>query len=155
MRKRERSMRTLKVVALAVVLMLASVTLASAQQSDFALFDGSNPANQPTAGAICGANASFTWHLAVANWGPAGEVRITYMDGDIIRFPIASGASFTMSQAGGKGPSSAIRVSNGGSAAQLAGSLSAIGNGNPRCASCDATAQGGIGDAGCDSFIPD
>ena len=147
-------MRMLKVVGLAALLMLASVTLASADQSDFALFDGSNPANQPNAGAICGSNASFTWHLAVANWGAAGEVRITYMDGDIIRFPIAAGASFSMSQAGGKGASQAVRVSNGGSAAQLAGSLSAIGGGNPKCASCDATTQGGIGDAGCDAFIP-
>src|SRR5207247_1113660 len=80
-----------------------------------------------------------------ANWGSAGEVRITYHDGDIIRFPIAAGASFSMSQAGGKGASQAIRVSNGGSGAQLAGSLSAIGGGNPRCASCDATTQGGLG----------
>jgi hypothetical protein len=147
-------MRTLKIIGLAVMLMLGSVTLASADTSDFALFDGSNPPNQPSAGAICGANAAFTWHLAVANWGPAGEVRVTYRDGDIIRFPIASGASFSMSQAGGKGASGAVRVSNGGSAAQLAGSLSAIGAGNPRCVSCDAVAEGGIGDAACDAIIP-
>jgi hypothetical protein len=147
-------MRILKVVGLVAVLTLSSVTGAAAAQSDFALFDGSNPANQPNAGAICGSNASFTWHLSVANFGAAGEVRITYFDGDIIRFPIAAGASFNMSQAGGKGASRAIRVSNGGSGAQLAGSLSAIGDGNPQCVSCDATAQGGIGDAGCDNFIP-
>ena len=147
-------MQLLKLVGLVAVLLLATVTVAGADQSDFALFDGSNPANQPNAGAICGSNASFTWHLAVANWGAAGEVRITYFDGDIIRFPIAAGASFSMSQAGGKGASRAIRVSNGGSGAQLAGSLSAIGDGNPKCASCDATTQGGLGDAGCDSFIP-
>ncbi len=79
-------------------------------------------------------------------------MRITYFDGDIIRFPIAAGASFNMSQAGGKRASRAIRVSNGGSGAQLAGSLSAIGDGNPQCASCDAPAQGGIGDSGCDNF---
>ena len=147
-------MRILTVPGLVGVLMLASVIVAGADQSDFALFDGSNPANQPNAGAICGSNASFTWHLAVANRGAAGEVRITYFDGDIIRFPIAAGASFSMSQAGGKGASRAIRVSNGGSGAQLAGALSAIGAGNPQCASCDATTQGGIGDGGCDSFIP-
>jgi len=147
-------MRTIVGVGLAAALMLACVAPASADQSDFALFDGTNPANQPDAGAICGAKASFTWHLAVANWGAAGVVRITYADGDIIRFPIAPGASLTLSQAGGKGASTAVRVSNEGSPAQLAGSLSAIGGGNPRCASCDAVLQGGIGDAGCDSFIP-
>lgn len=147
-------MRTMMAVGVAVALMLASVALASADQSDFALFDGSNPANQPNAGAICGANAAFTWHLAVANWGGDGVVRITYKDGDIIRFPIKAGASFALSQAGSKGASSAIRVSNEGSAAQLAGSLSAIGGGKPRCVSCDAVSEGGIGDAGCDSIIP-
>jgi hypothetical protein len=152
--ERNHAMRTLKTLGLAMILLLGSVALASADTSDFALFDGSNPANQPAAGAICGANAAFTWHLTVANFGPAGEVRITYHDGDIVRFPIASGASFSMSQAGGKGASGAIRVSNGGSAAQLAGSLSAIGAGNPRCVSCDAVAEGGMGDAGCDGIIP-
>lgn len=147
-------MRMMMGLGLAVVLLLAPVAQAGADQSDFALFDGSNPANQPDSGAICGANAAFTWHLAVANWGGAGEVRITYKDGDLIRFPIQPGASLSLSQAGGKGASSAVRVSNGGTAAQLAGSLSAIGGGNPRCASCDAIAEGGIGDAACDTFIP-
>ncbi len=87
-------------------------------------------------------------------WGGDGVVRITYKDGDIIRFPIKAGASLSLSQAGGKGASSAIRVSNEGSPAQLAGSLSAIGGGNPRCASCDAVSEGGIGDAACDNIIP-
>ena len=147
------SMKMTTSLVLAVAFLLSLATLARADQSDFALFDGSNPANQPNAGAVCGANSAFTWHLAVANWGSAGEVGITYFDGDIIRFPIAAGASFSLSQAGGKGASQAIRVSNGGSAAQLAGSLSAIGGGNPKCASCDATTEGGIGDAGCDAFV--
>jgi hypothetical protein len=147
-------MRTVLAIGVAVGLMFSWVSLASADQSDFALFDGSNPANQPDAGAICGAKASFTWHLSVANWGSDGFVRITYKDGDIIRFPIAAGASLNLSQAGGKGDSSAVRVSNEGSPAQLAGALSAIGGGNPTCASCDAVSEGGIGDAGCDAVIP-
>ena len=147
-------MKTITSLVLAMALLLTLGTVATADQSDFALFDGSNPANQPFAGAICGANSAFTWHLAVANFGSAGEVRIKYYDGDIIRFLIAAGGSFSMSQAGGKGASQAIRVSNGGSAAQLTGSLSAIGGGNPQCASCDAVAQGGIGDAACDAIIP-
>jgi hypothetical protein len=142
-------------VTLAALLLLGPATLASADGSDFALFDGSNPANQPTAGAVCTANSAFTYHVVVANWGAAaGEVRITYNDGDIIRFPIAPGASFAFSQAAGSkgGADRAVRVSNGGSAAQLAGSMSASGQGRPRCISCDADSAG---DAGCDAIVPD
>ena len=80
------------------LLVFGSWTDAHADQSDFALFDGSNRVNQPNAGAVCEANSAFTYHVTVANWGPDGEVRITYQDHDIIRFPIASGASFAFSQ---------------------------------------------------------
>ena len=120
--------------------------------NDFALFDGSNPLNQPDAGAICGARKGqpFTFNLAVANYGASGFVRVTYADGDWIQFPIAAGGSFSTSQAGGSksGNDAVVRVSNGGSAAQLAGTLSAQGG---KCASCDA--DGGIGDAGCDAYV--
>ena len=157
-------MTTTKWLGPAFALLLASATVASADTSDFALFDGSNPANQPTSGAVCASKSAFTYHVVVANWGDAGEVRITYKDGDIIRFPIAAGASFAFSQAAGSGskgsghhgsgnggPDSAIRVSNGGSAAQLAGSMSAIGQGKPKCISCDADSAG---DLGCDAIVP-
>lgn len=143
------------VITLAGLMVLAGMGSASADTSDFALFDGTNPANQPDAGAVCSANSAFTYHVVVANWGADGVVRITYKDGDIIRFPIKAGASFAFSQAAGSkgGADSAVRVSNEGSAAQLAGSMSAIGQGNPRCVSCDAVTQGGIGDAGCDAIV--
>jgi len=121
--------------------------------NDFALFDGSNPLNQPDAGAVCGARQGrpFTFHLTVANYGSDGFVRVTYADGDWIQMPIAAGGSFSMTQAAGSrgGNDAAVRVSNGGSPAQLAGALSAEGG---RCASCDA--DGGVGDAGCDKFVP-
>jgi hypothetical protein len=138
---------------LAFALLLASAAAASADTSDFALFDASNQANQPDSGAVCSANSSFTYHVTVANWGDAGEVRITYKDGDFVRFPIDAGASFAFSQAAGsKGRADrAIRVSNGGSAAQLAGSMSASGQGNVKCISCDVDSSG---DAGCDNFVP-
>ncbi|HXK21716.1 MAG TPA: hypothetical protein VMS55_03465 [Myxococcota bacterium] len=123
-----------------------------ARGNDFALFDGSNPLNQPDAGAVCGAlkGTPFTFNLAVANYGSAGFVRVTYADGDWIQFPIAAQGSFSMSQAAGSrgGNDAAVRVSNGGSGAQLAGTLSAQGG---RCASCDA--DGGLGDAGCDALV--
>src|SRR5262245_4157376 len=94
-------MNTIKSLGLTLGLVLASTAAANADTSDFALFDGSNPANQPDSGAVCYANSSFTYNVVVANWGPDGEVRITFRDGDIIRFPIASGASFAFTQAAG------------------------------------------------------
>jgi hypothetical protein len=138
---------------LALALLLATVAAASADTSDFALFDGTNPTNQADSGAVCSANSSFTYHVTVANWGDDGEVRITYKDGDFVRFPIAAGASFAFSQAAGsKGRADrAVRVSNGGSSAQLSGAMSASGQGNVKCISCDAD---GSGDAGCDNFVP-
>ena len=144
-------------LTLALIAVLGLGTVASADTSDFALFDGTNPANQPDSGAVCFANSSFTYHVAVANWGADGFVRITYKDGiEIIRFPIKAGASFAFSQAAGSkgGVDSAVRLSNEGSAAQLAGVMSASGQGKPRCVSCDAVSEGGVGDAGCDAIVP-
>jgi hypothetical protein len=148
-------MKMIQCLCLALAAVLAFSAVASADTSDFALFDGSNLANQPDAGAVCTANSAFTYHVVVANWGADGEIRITYRDGDIVRFPILAGASFAFSQAAGsKGRADkAVRVSNGGSAAQLTGSMSAIGQGNPRCVSCDAVAEGGVGDAQCDKLV--
>jgi hypothetical protein len=121
-------------------------------RNEFALFDGSNPLNQPDAGAICGASKGqpYTYHLAVANYGSDGFVRVTYFDGDWVQYPIAAGGSLSLSQAAGSrgGDDRVVRVSNGGSAAQLAGVLSAE---NAKCASCDA--DGGIGDVGCDAYV--
>ena len=123
------------------------------RSNDFALFDGSNPLNQPDAGAVCGAEPGqpYTYNIAVANYGSDGFIRVTYADGDWVQYPIAAGGSFSLSQAAGSkgGDDRAVRVSNGGSAAQLAGVLSAE---NAKCASCDA--DGGIGDAGCDAKLP-
>lgn len=120
--------------------------------NDFALFDGSNPANQPNSGAVCGAKPGrpFVFYLTAANFGSAGFIRVTYADGDWIQIPIAAGGSFSMTQAAGSkgGADAAVRVSNGGSPAQLAGALSAQG---AMCGSCDADS---LGDAGCDKIVP-
>ena len=94
--------------------------------------------------------------MAVANWGSDGVLRITYKDGEeIIRFPIKAGASFAFSQAGGSkgGVDKAVRLTNEGSAAQLAGVMSASGQGKPRCVSCDAVSEGGVGAAACDAIV--
>jgi hypothetical protein len=143
----------MKSLGLAAGLLLASAAAANADTSDFALFDGTNPANQPNSGAVCSANSAFTYNVVVANWGPDGEVRITFKDGDLIRFPLASGASFAFTQAAGSkgGADRAVRLSNGGSPAQLTGSMSASGQGKPTCISCDDDSDG---DDGCDKVVP-
>jgi hypothetical protein len=145
--------------------------------TDAALFDGTNPANQGdagtanaaplgVAGAVCGtkfAGQPFIFHLSVTNHssGTAGFVRITYKDGDWVQFPIEPNANLQISQAAGSrsGNDQAVRVSGvpaGTGGTRLVGALSAQGlDGKVRCASCDSTDEGGIGDAGCDAFIPD
>jgi hypothetical protein len=141
-------------IALAVV--VVSGGMAHADTSDFALFDGTAAANQPDGGAVCRASSAFTVHVAVANKGSeAGSVRLTYSSGDFVDFPIAAGATFALSQAAGsKGrEDKAVRVSRGDSPAQLVGSMSAIGQGNPRCTSCDDPSAGGAGDAECDKSV--
>jgi hypothetical protein len=130
------------------------------RKSDFAFFDGTS-SDAATAGALCGAGSpsdvevgeAYTFHIALANLGGPGFVRLTYADGDFIRFPIAANASLTLSQAaGGRGGfDRAVRVHNESSAAQLAGTMSAAGGG-VFCLSCD---TGADGDAACDAIIPD
>jgi hypothetical protein len=81
-------------------------------------------------------------------------VERSHKDGDFIRAPIAAGGSFAFSQAAGSkgGADRAVRASNGESAAQLAGAMSALGV-SVRCVSCDALSEGGVGDAGCDAIV--
>jgi hypothetical protein len=142
-------MKMMKSLGLMLGLSLACAATAKADTSDFALFKGADE----TSGAVCSANSSFVYNVAVANVGGDGQVRITFKDGNFIEFPIVSGASFAFSQAAGsKGRADrAIRVSNGGSFAQLSGSMSASGQGNPKCISCDADSSG---DFGCDKVVP-
>ncbi len=166
--ERSKAMKTWLAVLLStgIVLLFGLPTVASAgSKSSFALFDGTNPANQPDSGAVCSANEvkkgkdvkkdkAFTYHVAVTNHGGAGFVRITYFDGDFVQYKIPVDGSFSFSQAAGSkgGADRAVRVSNGGSAAVLVGSMSAIGDEEkPSCTSCDAD---DAGDAGCDDIVP-
>jgi hypothetical protein len=145
--------KAMKLSGLTLGLLLASAAVTNADTSDFALFnvDGTNP----DSGAVCYSNGAFEYHVAVANAAAAenGVVRITYYNGDFVEFPIAAGASFAFSQAAGSkgGADKAVRVSNGDSNAELSGSMSAKGQGNVKCISCD----GGGGDATCDSRVED
>ena len=149
-------------VAFALLAGVSRPAAADDGKSDFALFDGTNPANAPNEGAVCGAKnlkagKAFTYYVTVTNAGAAGFSRLTYADGDFVQFPLAAGASFSFSQAGGSkgGADRAVRVSNGGSGARLVGAMSAIGTeSKPFCVSCDAASEGGVGDAACDAIVP-
>ena len=72
------------------------------QRSDFALFDGTN-ADDPDAGAQCGARgAAFTYYIAVSNFSnDTAILRVTYADGDLVRFNIPALSSFSLTQAAG------------------------------------------------------
>ena len=74
---------------------------------DFAFFDATN-AQDPDAGVACGAELAngkpvpFIYHVAVSNFGSAATfLRITYDDGDLVRFAIPAGTSFSLTQAAG------------------------------------------------------
>lgn len=146
-------------LALVAVSGLATIVEADLSKTDFALFDGTNPANAPGSGAICigskdfKADKQFIYHVAVTNHhSGAGHVRITYADGDFVNYQIAAGGSFSLSQAAGGtgGADKGVRVSNGGSAAVIVGAMSAVGL-EPVCVSCG----GADADRFCDTLIPD
>lgn len=147
------------VLALTLAIVTAGYGTALATNSDFALFDGTNPANQPFSGVVCGAGSpkhldktSFTYNVSASNFGSGTAViRVIFHDGDIARYQIPAGQSFSMSQAAGSDSADrAIRVAieaNG----QVTGEVSALG---PKvfCLGCDADSAG---DAKCDAVIPD
>jgi hypothetical protein len=147
------------VMLLAAAAALAPSGAALATNSDFALFDGTNPANQPFSGAVCGSGSAkklnstfFTYNISASNFGTSTAVlRVIFHDGDIARYQIPAGQSFSVSQAAGSNSAdAAIRVvieSDG----QVAGEVSAQG---PKvfCLGCDADSAG---DAASDAVIPD
>jgi hypothetical protein len=127
-------------------------------KSDFALFDGTNPANVGS-GAVCGlverSDHPFTLHVTVTNRGADGFVRLKYADSDLVDYPMAANDKFQISLIGGSkgGADHAIRIV-GTDETQLVGQASALANegGKVFCISCDADSAG---DAGCDAIIPD
>lgn len=126
-------------------------------RSDFALFDGTNPATEapPNGGAECSVMNGFaaTLHVTVTahSSGPDGFVRATFADTDFVEFPIKSGGSFDFSQSigGTPGVDDRIRISNGGKAggARLVGWASILSDGVVNCRSCNF--DDGVGGAGC------
>jgi len=126
-------------------------------RSDFALFDGTNPANEapPDGGAECHVKNGFaaTLHVTVTahSSGPDGFVRATFKDADWVEFPIKSGGSLHFSQSigGTPGVDDRIRISNGAkpAGARLVGWASIQSDGPVNCRSCDF--NDGAGGTGC------
>ncbi len=114
------------------------------RKSDFALFDGTNPATEapPDGGAECTVRGAATFYVAVTNHasGNDGFVRATFQDGDFVQYPIKKDTSFSFSQSigGTKGVDTRIRISNGGDkdGARLVGWVSALGK-KVSCRSCN------------------
>src|SRR5262249_33219813 len=134
---------------------------AQAGNSDYAEFDGTNPANKGGSGALCGTQtggpsatggASFTYHVSVSNFSTQTAVlRLTHSDGvDFERYQVPGGTSFSLTHEGGKNPTNkAVRFSIENNGA-LAGQASVTGA-NVFCLSCDADANGA---AACNALIP-
>ena len=122
------------------------------KKSDFALFDGTNPATEapPDGGAECTVKGAATFYVAVTahSSGPSGFVRATFADGDFVQFPIAANGSFSFSQSigGTKDVDTRIRISNGGNVngARLVGWVSALGK-KVSCRSCNSNDVAGGG----------
>jgi hypothetical protein len=133
---------------------VASADDDGSQKTDFAFFDGTNPATEapPMGGAECSVKGPATLHASVSahSSGPDGFVRLTYQDGDWVQFPIKSDGVLQLTQAigGTPGVSRRVRLSNSNAdpGARLVGSLSVIGK-KPSCQSC--SFDDGGGGAGC------
>jgi hypothetical protein len=127
--------------------------------TDFALFDGTNPANTE-AGVVCfargGGRPSQPWdlHIAVSSFGGTG-FRVCYRDGDFVNYQVPTGTSFSLTESAGSNFSnSAIRIIDAGgtSAGGTSGSVSAEGlyGTQVRCISCDNDSDG---PGACDQII--
>ena len=126
-------------------------------KSDFALFDGTNPAGEapPFGGAECSVVEPGTLYVTVSSHSsspPAGGfVRFTFRDGDWVQYPIKPDQTIQLSQSigGTPGVDDRIRISNGGNpaGARLVGWASVISDGQPTCISCKAA--DGAGPPGC------
>jgi len=156
----KRFLAVLRVTSGLVLLVGASAAWADGDdaKSDFALFNGSAPANaSPNTGAVCGAkkaDRAFVYHVTATNHGAVGAIRVRYADGDTVDYAIPAGGSFSFSQAGGsKGRADQVVRVCGVGGAVLDGSMSAIGE-KVFCVSCDAPSTGGVGNTACNAIVP-
>jgi len=135
-------MKTKIVLIIALVILSAAAQVsakpsAGGQESDFALFDGTDPSANEI-GAQCGAKVgksnnavAFTYYVTVSNWSSTVKVlRVLYADGqEIARYQIPPFSSFSFTQAAGgtAGIDDWIRVfAEGPVPSGIAGSMSAL-----------------------------
>ncbi len=128
-------------------------------KTDFALFDGSNPANLEPGG-VCFVRFQQTgrpwnFHVAVSNNDPANTqaFKVIYKDGDWVQYFVPPKSSFALTQSAGNNPAGvAIRVFTAQNS-QLSGAVSGQGlDGTAvNCKSCDNDSDG---PAACDAIIP-
>jgi hypothetical protein len=135
-------MKTKIVLMLALVILSAAAQVsakpsAGGQESDFALFDGTDPSANEI-GAQCGAKVgssnhavAFTYYVTVSNWSATVKIlRVLYADGqEIARYQIPPFSSFSFTQAAGgtAGIDDWIRVfAEGPVPSGIAGSMSAL-----------------------------
>jgi len=115
----------------------SAATASGGTRTDFALFDGTDPASGET-GAACGAKlggttnnpVAFTYHVSVSNWSDSLKVlRVVYRDGAMARYQIPPGTSFSLTQSAGGtlGVDDVIKVlAEGPKPSGLAGSMSIL-----------------------------
>ena len=128
------------IIALVILSAAAQVSAkpsAGGQESDFALFDGTDPSANEI-GAQCAAKlgsssnaVAFTYYVTVSNWSDTLKIlRVLYADGEeIARYQIPPHTSFSFTQAAGgtAGVDDWIRVfAEGPVPSGLAGSMSAL-----------------------------
>ncbi|HEY2966943.1 MAG TPA: hypothetical protein VGK75_01135 [Casimicrobiaceae bacterium] len=133
-----------KLALIPLLLLLAAISTGNAAaapaaggtRSDFALFDGTDPAANEI-GAQCAARlgssnnaVAFTYYVTVSNWSDSVKIlRVLYADGqEMARYQIPPHTSFSFSQAAGgtAGVDDWIRVfAEGPVPSGLAGSMSA------------------------------
>ncbi|HEY3302880.1 MAG TPA: hypothetical protein VGL70_05010 [Candidatus Binatia bacterium] len=135
-------MKTKIVLIIALVILSAAAQVsakpsAGGQESDFALFDGTDPSANEI-GAQCAAKlgssnhaVAFTYYVTVSNWSATVKVlRVLYADGqEIARYQIPPFSSFSFTQAAGgtAGIDDWIRVfAEGPVPSGIAGSMSAL-----------------------------
>jgi hypothetical protein len=162
-------MKYLAIAVLGLFAIGASVEPADARKSwfikhlkknktDFALFDGTNPANLEP-GVLCYVNGlrprPWQFHVAVTNNDPVNtqSFQVVYKDGDWVRYYVPPRTSFALTQAAGHSSAGvAIRVFTAASS-QLSGAVSAqtFDGSRVTCKSCD---NDGDGPAACDAIVP-
>jgi hypothetical protein len=79
---------TMRALVIAFVILGTSVYAHAVKTTDFAFFDNTSSASE---GIQCSAKMPFEYHVTVSDFGATANIlRVTYADGDFVRFKIAA-----------------------------------------------------------------